>query len=56
MKRTFDSAVIELIRQGEDSLKALKKVEDSGEFSEEEIQEWFDKFNGYRARKTTRTS
>lgn len=49
--KSFRRAVIELIRKGESPLNALKRVEDSGEFEEEDIQEWFDKFNEYRINK-----
>ena len=49
--KSFRRTVIELIRKGESPLNALKKVEDNGEFKEEEIQEWFDKFNEYRINK-----
>lgn len=52
MKRTFNRAVFELAQQGEDVLVALKKVEESGEFTEEEIQAWFDGF--YNARTTNK--
>lgn len=48
MKQTFNSRVAELIRNGMDSLDALKEAENSGEFSEEEIAEWYKKFNERR--------
>ena len=45
MNRTFNSAVLELVRNGVDMFEALKRVENSGEFTEKEIQQWFDNFN-----------
>lgn len=45
--KSIRRTIIELIRKGENPLNALKKAEDSSEFKEEEIQEWYSKFNEY---------
>lgn len=51
LKKTFNDAVSEQIRKGVDALEALKIVENSGEFNEREIQQWYDSFNKYREAK-----
>ena len=51
MEKNFNQAVLTLVRQGMDTFEALKKVEESGEFSEEEIAEWWDGLNNRGRRK-----
>lgn len=37
-----------LIEEGKDPLDAIKTIENSGIFSKEIIDEWFDRFNEFR--------
>ena len=46
--KTFNELIYYYIDKGYDVFNAIFKAEESGLFSEEEIQEWFDKFNSRR--------
>lgn len=50
MKRTFNQAVKEQMGKGVEVFVAIKTVEESGEFTEEEIQGWWDRFNELKSK------
>lgn len=52
MKRTVHVTLKELMQDGIEMFEALRKIEDSGEFSENEIQQWFDNFHNKRTQRT----